>query len=245
MKKDFHKEYKNYMTEQTPDLWNRIENGISEKPIVKRQKKHHKRRYGTYALTAAAALLVVMSVQSLYNGMGANEKRNTNTAADMMMQEAAPAEARDTEGISMEEMPAEEAAPEEAAPEDAETEKKTEGFTDGQKNASGDEGKKTEQQKSGSEDKLNVSTEPEQAQPELEQVQPETVTLQVMVLGSKGTAGNDGVLLWVKTIGQEDDEMLLIKADIDMKLEEGEIYMIDVLPGQEEDAYDYEVLFAE
>lgn len=80
MSKDFEKEYKEYLNAQAPDLWERIEAGISdEEKIVSLRKGKKRRRKNSYKyrmiMTAAAAvaLLIIAVPVSMLFGYGKKE----------------------------------------------------------------------------------------------------------------------------------------------------------------------------
>lgn len=238
MSRDFNQEYKDYMTEQTPDLWNRIETGISEKDVAvkKRQtaalvkRKKTLRRYASYGITAAAALLICVSATLYMGNMGAKSAdmaaenkamAGEMVAQDMAVQDVSSAEAQDEGGSEMQMdadagvgyedakvETAQETASQEAVPE--ETEKLQQGE--------------------------NATTELETSR---------VLKLEVVILGEAENTDASGRLLQAKINGQEQEMTLLLTEEITLEPENGKTYRVGVVPGKSEDAYDYKVLFFE
>ena len=67
MNKEFEKQYRNYITEQMPDMWDRIEAGLKEKRVERADGREADRRKLSFtAMKKAAAVLVPAAAVFLF-----------------------------------------------------------------------------------------------------------------------------------------------------------------------------------
>lgn len=102
MKKRFEDDYKEYMQAQTPDLWDKIEAGLRDKPIsaepvpaVDKKRNTGKKKYYRYLPLAAAAVFMILVIPAALRVMGTgykSEDQMSGGAAPENMEEAAPEE---------------------------------------------------------------------------------------------------------------------------------------------------------
>lgn len=80
MNKNLEKEYKELMTENVPDLWERIEAGLEPKqPTAKRENLW--KRYRTWGLAAAACLCLMVTVPVILRGNSSGSTRSDSAPA--------------------------------------------------------------------------------------------------------------------------------------------------------------------
>lgn len=130
MSKNFEEEYKSFAQIDLPDLWDRIEAGISEKePVSTPGVLVFFRRYQTVA-AALLCVMILIPAFLLMRQVGGGMSKSTTDGAPaevVVMTEAAAEESIETETASMEELWAEEAnAAEAPAAEATETEEAVE-----------------------------------------------------------------------------------------------------------------------
>ena len=83
MEKDFKKEYSEHMKSETPDLWARIEGGLTEKKPASKIHKFQVRKW-MKVMPAAAAVLLLVAVAPVFMPKGAFESME-KSAMDMAM----------------------------------------------------------------------------------------------------------------------------------------------------------------
>lgn len=133
MSKDFEKEYKAMVQSEIPDLWNRIESGLSEKPIKEEikplpQREKKRIRYGMWGGIAAACLCLIVAVPVFIRGIGNTaEHMTTSMQAESVMEAydtAAKAEVTEeaAAGAAQDSVPTEDNSPRQDVTEDTITE---------------------------------------------------------------------------------------------------------------------------
>ena len=84
MSKKLEAEYKELMSEDVPDLWERIEVGLEPKQAVA-PKKIKWKKYSTWGLATAACLCLLVTAPALLREMG--DKSSSNSAAESSVAE--------------------------------------------------------------------------------------------------------------------------------------------------------------
>lgn len=110
MSKKFDDEYKKFISDEVPDLWERIEASLPEKDVEKVTPIRSRRNF-KMLITAAACLCVLMISGGVYRLADLGSK--SNMTADYMAEDCASAEEAVTEGTATEEA-ADETSTEEA-----------------------------------------------------------------------------------------------------------------------------------
>lgn len=90
MSKDLERDYKELMTENAPDLWERIEGQLG--PQKAGAKRGRRKRYGVFGMAAAACLCLAVTVSAL-TGKDATERKSDAGAGTKQGDMAADAEA--------------------------------------------------------------------------------------------------------------------------------------------------------
>lgn len=80
MERDFEQEFRRLKQSETPDLWNRIEAGLSEKHVVVPIRKTAWKKWGTFAAACLAAVIIFPALSMMIKRGGS--KSDSSMSAD-------------------------------------------------------------------------------------------------------------------------------------------------------------------
>lgn len=97
MKRDFEMEFKELKLNEVPDLWNRIEAGLSDKKIAKRPMW---RKWGTLAAACLCVVLILPALSMVLGNLGGRKNNYSGSAANNADSATADATSNDMDGSS-------------------------------------------------------------------------------------------------------------------------------------------------